>query len=277
MPHNEMRGCVNICSFVMFSIIFFISIPMVFLPLGTILHLDDHMCYINDIEYPTVEPEVNSDGWIECSCGSNCETFKPCIKLFTNLSDEIFMTESVYKSNSPCTFYDDDNCNEITNYPDYLNTSYHTYTQYMNKTVLCYHSENGITGIYFNNDINYVMLVLLSVILTIVILVCICNNYSCIKKEICKCRFISENQRVVTTESVIHEVKIIHNPMFDTVIDIPLVKLSKQEKKEQCVICLEQLKKNVIKLNCDHLIHKKCWDQWNQQDKKTCPICRAEQ
>ena len=36
-------------------------------------------------------------------------------------------------------------------------------------------------------------------------------------------------------------------------------------------------RKDVIKLNCEHLIHKKCWEQWNQQNKKTCPICRAEQ
>lgn len=288
MPRNEvrrndMRGCTNGVCFLVFMIVFFISIPMVFFPLGAILNLDDEICYIERIEYPTVEPSVNSDNWLECSCGSNCDSFKPCIKIFTNLSDEIYMTQSVYKSASPCTFYTEERCNETIDFTNYLQSSIQTYNEHINKTIDCYQSDDGmIDGIFFENDVKYTVLIIISVVMFIILLVCYCNNYECLssyfKDEWCYCKFISRNnQRVVTAESVVQEVKIIHNPVFDTVIDIPTVKLSKQEKKEQCVICLEPLKKDVIKLNCDHLIHKKCWEQWNQQNKKTCPICRAEQ
>jgi len=90
----------------------------------------------------------------------------------------------------------------------------------------------------------------------------------------CNCKCIKKNQAEITMNN---EVKIIENPIFDTVINIPLFKLSKKDKKDECVVCLDLLKKNVIQLNCDHIMHKKCWEEWNKQKKTTCPICRAEQ
>ena len=36
------------------------------------------------------------------------------------------------------------------------------------------------------------------------------------------------------------------------------------------------LKNNVLVLECSHIYHFTCYEQWLRQDKKTCPVCRAE-
>ena len=49
-------------------------------------------------------------------------------------------------------------------------------------------------------------------------------------------------------------------------------------KDEECPICLENYGKNkkLIKLNCGHIIHSECWNQWKKH-KSSCPLCRAVQ
>jgi len=44
---------------------------------------------------------------------------------------------------------------------------------------------------------------------------------------------------------------------------------------ENCVICADLYKEEefVIKLNCDHIFHKKCLIKWFEKD-NTCPLCR---
>ena len=46
---------------------------------------------------------------------------------------------------------------------------------------------------------------------------------------------------------------------------------------EVCPICLENYGKNrLIKLNCGHIIHFECLNQWKER-KSSCPLCRAKQ
>ena len=40
-----------------------------------------------------------------------------------------------------------------------------------------------------------------------------------------------------------------------------------------CCICLQELKNDILKLNCNHLFHCKCINNWTNK-KNTCPICR---
>ena len=56
------------------------------------------------------------------------------------------------------------------------------------------------------------------------------------------------------------------------------VYINKEEKDEECPICLENYGKNkkLIKLNCGHIIHSECWNQWKKH-KSSCPLCRAKQ
>eukprot|EP00494_Astrolonche_serrata_P028539 UN28806 len=44
---------------------------------------------------------------------------------------------------------------------------------------------------------------------------------------------------------------------------------------QSCSICLDTLKNNdlIRTLNCLHVFHKKCVDQWLLNEKKTCPLC----
>ena len=46
---------------------------------------------------------------------------------------------------------------------------------------------------------------------------------------------------------------------------------------DECSICLEKYNYNdkIIKLNCNHVYHKKCLKLWFNKG-KTCPICRFE-
>jgi hypothetical protein len=47
--------------------------------------------------------------------------------------------------------------------------------------------------------------------------------------------------------------------------------------EEDCPICLEKLKKNVVKLSlCTHRFHKKCINQHFQSNGESCPMCRAK-
>ena len=46
---------------------------------------------------------------------------------------------------------------------------------------------------------------------------------------------------------------------------------------EECVICLEDLKENIVILNCKHIYHYSCIQQWFFKKKRlSCPMCRGE-
>ena len=70
-----------------------------------------------------------------------------------------------------------------------------------------------------------------------------------------------------------------------TLLEEPLVK-KKMEKKEinfkkdiyntdECAICLETFEEdeNIIQLNCNHIFHLQCIDDW-LQIQENCPVCR---
>lgn len=43
---------------------------------------------------------------------------------------------------------------------------------------------------------------------------------------------------------------------------------------EKCTICLEDLKDNIIKLECDHSFHQLCIDESLSHSNNKCPLCR---
>ena len=43
---------------------------------------------------------------------------------------------------------------------------------------------------------------------------------------------------------------------------------------EKCCVCLSNLDNNISKLNCNHLFHTECLNNWIQKDNNTCPLCR---
>ena len=52
-------------------------------------------------------------------------------------------------------------------------------------------------------------------------------------------------------------------------------KLRKQIPNKECLICLEEFKKNQnisVIINCGHYYHLKCLSEWFKR-KEVCPIC----
>ena len=46
---------------------------------------------------------------------------------------------------------------------------------------------------------------------------------------------------------------------------------------DECVICLEDLKENIVVLNCKHRYHYQCMQQWFlKKGRLSCPMCRGE-
>ena len=46
----------------------------------------------------------------------------------------------------------------------------------------------------------------------------------------------------------------------------------KQEEKEECIICLDEVEKEWRELECHHRYHKQCIENWIKVKAK-CPLC----
>lgn len=52
--------------------------------------------------------------------------------------------------------------------------------------------------------------------------------------------------------------------------------LVEKRKSEECSICLSGLSyPSLIRTGCDHVFHYKCLKRWYDEEKDTCPLCRA--
>lgn len=48
---------------------------------------------------------------------------------------------------------------------------------------------------------------------------------------------------------------------------------------DECIICLEELEKNIVTLSCGHKYHLKCIREWSNIKKKSnrlCTICNVD-
>ena len=53
--------------------------------------------------------------------------------------------------------------------------------------------------------------------------------------------------------------------------------MDSSEEFDECVICLEDLKENIVILNCKHRYHYSCLQRWFIKKKSlSCPMCRGE-
>jgi hypothetical protein len=60
---------------------------------------------------------------------------------------------------------------------------------------------------------------------------------------------------------------------------IPFIHYSKIHKDTECSICLESfiLDEDIKVLNCQHIFHPDCINNWLTKCKTTCPVCRKDQ
>jgi len=49
--------------------------------------------------------------------------------------------------------------------------------------------------------------------------------------------------------------------------------ISKQEEKEECIICLDEVEQEWKELECHHRYHKKCINTWITINNQ-CPVCK---
>lgn len=53
--------------------------------------------------------------------------------------------------------------------------------------------------------------------------------------------------------------------------------LNVSKKYEECIICLEDLKNNIVVLNCNHRYHYVCIQSWFlKKNTLKCPLCRCD-
>lgn len=50
---------------------------------------------------------------------------------------------------------------------------------------------------------------------------------------------------------------------------------------DECIICLDELKKNIVTLSCNHKFHYKCINNWTKRNKKNtnfplCVLCNTQ-
>ena len=88
MPYNNPNHCKYLCtvfSGILVLLISFISIPTAVYPYFNALTFEETQCYINKIDYPYDLPTLdNYENWAKCDCGRRCQSYSPCINLFTN-------------------------------------------------------------------------------------------------------------------------------------------------------------------------------------------------
>jgi hypothetical protein len=54
-----------------------------------------------------------------------------------------------------------------------------------------------------------------------------------------------------------------------------LGKMKKERMRKLCPICLEEMKEDLVILECGHLFHKTCQDRW-MQSSNSCSVCRGQ-
>ena len=141
----------NICFSLCIILILMIMTPIVFIPASEYRNYKQHKCHINRVEYPTSLPTVNNTvGWERCDCGKRCVTWSPCINIFTNVSNDVFVRPKFYEIDEKCTFHDMQcpNGEDVTVIIQELESAAQKYNEYFNKTIDC----------YYDSDINYIFL-----------------------------------------------------------------------------------------------------------------------
>lgn len=106
--------------------------------------------------------------------------------------------------------------------------------------------------------------------------------------------FIVNTKKETTLKELINVLKIVYKHIYDVEydtctpitytyvekcsdcgVDYILNALSNKEKvdNKECVICLDD-DKQTIKLDCGHIMHIDCLNEWVSRENNTCPICR---
>lgn len=186
MPNNNPNHCKYFCtifSIVLVLLLSFITIPTAVYPYFNALTFEETHCYINKINYPYNLPNTdNYNNWAKCNCGRRCQSYSPCINLYTNIST-LFIKGSYPDDNLECTFHEKEctDGEDIRKIHDYLQKSENIYESYINQTTKCYIDSNGV--IYLSLATDFDLMVTSLVFIGLFFLCCIKSVFVVIYKD----------------------------------------------------------------------------------------------
>lgn len=138
-------------------------------------------CDITEVEYPTsLRSPLNMKLWYNCNCGKYCESYYPCLNLYTNYSSNN-MINNFEETDSLCTYFSKE-CHDFENPFNVWSTLNYTIKrgQYMlNTSIECYvhkhHPEENTIYLSLNEDqsklITCIVFVCIGLVLLLVCLV----------------------------------------------------------------------------------------------------------
>ena len=184
------------------------------LPFRYYENFDQETCYIVNVTSPTQLPSYNNTyGWRECNCGKRCVAWTPCISLYSQLNPNITIQENLFKrnQNTECTFFDDQcpNGEDVRYTVQKMEEAQETLSKYLHKNVSCY-TNNDNSEIYLNKTYNYLAIIVLSVIISLLLFCCICH-ISCNLYESHK-RKQKQKQKTIIVE---HDIEAYPYPIKD--------------------------------------------------------------
>ena len=118
-------------------------------------NLETTQCKISKINYPKT---IETNGWKTCSCGRNCKSQTPCVKLFINGTQNKFLGESNKHNKFDCTF-EETKC-EVGGFRDKILSAKKLYDKYINKTVECFYNKK--LSVYHGLIVSFNFFVLMS-------------------------------------------------------------------------------------------------------------------
>lgn len=137
-------------------------------------------CTIHTIKYPNMNTS-DSKLWQSCSCGNDCKSIAPCIKMYVHFNnsnsdnENIFIYEKYNQKHNKCTFWKS-TCKPATemNMIYYLDEAKKTYQSYINKTVDCYYNtEKNVAYMSLDATMNIIIIAIIGSIMFIVLCFCL--------------------------------------------------------------------------------------------------------
>lgn len=163
----------------------------------------------------------------------------------SNSQPSIILTNNIIYTNYCNIPYNDDNVNYLL--------------ENINKTVSIELIEN--TGFYERVLFSLVSLVLVSIPIIFIVIM------------LKKCSTNNTNTAIISIQPINNNNNN-NNRLQDILIEKQIEFNASEDIEYDCSICLEPLKKEelLIKLQCDHVFHKDCIDEWIEKNHK-CPNC----
>jgi len=150
----------NACVSVTLVFVIMMMVPYVFIPAGEFGKFEEHACRVERIVYPTELPTPeNTTGWAECDCGKHCQTWSPCIQIFTNVSNTVFARQQFYDIRDECTFHVEycPDGEDITTVLGELDAARAQFVEYDNKTVTCFYDNDDLSYIFLQREWDWPM------------------------------------------------------------------------------------------------------------------------